>query len=175
MSVFVEFKKRCMDISLEFAKHKNYVFQSNVMDFLSLGNLEKLAPAGSLVYFDPPYSTAQYSRYYHLLETVFLNDEPNVKHKGIYREDRHQSDFCSPRLVTTAFNEAISGYAQKGWNLVLSYSDSGLVKANQLLEICKTNYSKAEIHKRAFSHSTQGRGLVSKVDEIVIVCSDSKK
>jgi adenine-specific DNA-methyltransferase len=41
----------------------------------------------SVVYADPPYSKAQYSRYYHVLETLALYDYPAARSAGRYRPD----------------------------------------------------------------------------------------
>ncbi|MBI3897330.1 MAG: DNA adenine methylase [Gammaproteobacteria bacterium] len=58
----------------------------------------------SVVYADPPYTRDHYSRFYHVLETLCLRDNPAVStmeikgtkqlSRGIYRQDRHQSPFC---------------------------------------------------------------------------------
>jgi adenine-specific DNA methylase len=58
-----------------------------------------------VVYADPPYTRDHYSRFYHVLETMCLRDDPGVSttriradteiySRGMYRADRHQSPIC---------------------------------------------------------------------------------
>ena len=86
------------------------------------------------VYADPPYTRDHYSRYYHVLETMALRDDPEVSttrigpggsyrpSRGIYRVDRYQSPFCIKSQVAQAFHELFEGGAKRGVPLVVSYS-----------------------------------------------------
>lgn len=84
------------------------------------------------VYADPPYTRDHYSRFYHVLETLALGDDPGLStvagsagetpSRGLYRRDRHQSPFCIARQVDGAFDALFSGAAEKAVPLVLSYS-----------------------------------------------------
>ena len=86
----------------------------------------------TVVYADPPYTRDHYSRYYHVLETLALRDNPDVTKvriggvkrtsRGVYRVDRHQSPFCIPSKVNEAFSVLFKGVARRGLPLVLSYS-----------------------------------------------------
>lgn len=89
------------------------------------------APADlSLVYADPPYTREHYSRYYHVLETMCLGDDPAISDsnlaigssRGIYRADRHQSPFCIASQAPAAFSALFEGVAGLGVPLILSYS-----------------------------------------------------
>lgn len=95
-------------------------------DVLSLGYLECLntLKPGTLVYADPPYCFVHYSRFYHAIETLVRYDYPNVRYKGRYREDRHQSPFCISTQVGNAFDEMFRSVRQRELELVLSYSNS---------------------------------------------------
>jgi adenine-specific DNA methylase len=120
-----------------------------------------------LVYADPPYTRDHYSRYYHVLETMALRDEPNVStttirtggvpvpSRGLYREERHQSPFCIKSKAPGAFDLLCRTVAQAGRPLLLSYSpykeDTG--NRPRLLTI-------AELRNVAESHF----GFVSVVD-----------
>lgn len=85
-----------------------------------------------VVYADPPYTREHYSRYYHVLETLSLRDNPTVAKvriggverisQGVYRVDRHQSPFCIPSKVAGAFSALFTRIARRGLPLVLSYS-----------------------------------------------------
>ena len=83
-------------------------------------------------YADPPYTRDHYSRYYHVLETLCLRDNPEVSKtnldggistsRGVYRTNRHQSPFSIISTAPEAFEDLF--YLTKSHNapLILSYS-----------------------------------------------------
>lgn len=85
-----------------------------------------------VVYADPPYTRDHYSRFYHVLETMCLRDDPEIaarypSNKGpigraCYRVDRHQSPFCVKSQAPKAFEELFSRVRKLDVPLVLSYS-----------------------------------------------------
>ena len=154
----------------DFLKKYSVIPNQFIDDFFKVAELETEAPAGSFAYLDPPYSEAQYSRYYHLLETVFLNDRPEVSHKGLYRPDRFQSPFCSPKKVAQAFEDVASSAASKRWKLGISYSLSGLIQIDQLVAICKGSFDQVDIHSQKYAHSMQGRGVIGDTTEVLLIC-----
>lgn len=81
----------------------------------------------AVVYADPPYTNDQYSRYYHLYETLVLYDYPRATGVGRYREDRKVSAFSLKAGVATAINSLIAGVAAMGSDLVMSYPANGLL------------------------------------------------
>jgi adenine-specific DNA-methyltransferase len=114
----------------------------------------------TIVYADPPYVFVHYSRFYHALETLVKYDYPDVLFKGRYRSDRHQSPFCRKTEVVSAFNDLFEGIAEKESKLVLSYSDTGMIKLDQIIEIAKAKFgSSYSINKKEIphKHSTMGR------------------
>lgn len=174
MDLFKSFKERCLDVEIILGKFQNEVFNMESSQFLNTYQNSPLIPPGSVVYLDPPYSPAQYSRYYHLLETVFLDDDPDISFKGLYRADRYQSDFCSSKSAPAAFEEIIRVCSDSSWSLVISYASSGVVEPNLLLQICQKYYPNAFIKRQKYSHSTQGRGEIRNIDELLIICSKTK-
>ena len=86
---------------LERGRRQHRAVRSDFRDVLSDETIEFDA-----VYADPPYTRDHYSRYYHVLETMSLRDNPEVSmtmiragdsprvSRGIYRADRYQSPFC---------------------------------------------------------------------------------
>lgn len=114
----------------------------------------------SLVYADPPYAFVHYSRFYHALETLVKYDYPKVNHKGRYRNDRHQSPFCKRTEVKLAFAKMFSKIENKHANLILSYSNTGMISLNEILDIALNNLGdKYAVNTRevAYKHSTMGR------------------
>jgi adenine-specific DNA-methyltransferase len=161
-------KARSIDINVESAAGD--VLCEDVFALLGRDDLTVMAPPGSVAYLDPPYSTAQYSRYYHLIETVFRNDQPLVSHKGLYRPDRHQSPFCSTRRVADAFRRVASASAKRQWRLVVSYADSGILSQETLMSVLRERYADVEMLRQHHPHSMQGRGTVQSTSELLFVC-----
>jgi adenine-specific DNA-methyltransferase len=95
--------------------------------------LRRLRGRVSLVFADPPYTRDHYSRYYHVLETMAVGDDPAIAmsnlgggkllSRGHYRADRHQSDFCIRSKAPDAFRALFAGTRELGVPLLLSYSD----------------------------------------------------
>lgn len=118
------------------------------------------------VYADPPYCFVHYSRFYHAIETLVLYDFPdiqkinNVMVKGRYRENRHQSPFCIRTKVPQAFRDLFSGVARTNSELVLSYSDSGMIPLKTLMSLAKECFGSKytlKIEKMHHKHMTMGR------------------
>jgi hypothetical protein len=117
----------------------------------------------SVIYADPPYTRDHYSRFYHVLETMCLRDNPKVSRvvkrgkvelsRGMYREDRHQSPFCIRSAAPRAFAALFETARQYALPLVLSYSphEAGdgthprVVSTSQIVEIAHTYYPRVEI------------------------------
>ena len=173
MDLFHYFQEKCMEIEIFISNYRNIVFGMDGVELLQSSELKSCAPPGSLVYLDPPYSSAQYSRYYHLLETVFLDDEPEVDFKGLYRLNRFQSDFSSPKKVTDAFEKVIKFSSLSHYNLIISYSDGGLIALDKLRNLCSNYYSTVELKYELYPHSMQGRGQLNDRHEVIVVSSNS--
>ncbi|SAI67491.1 Adenine-specific DNA methylase [Bordetella ansorpii] len=128
-----------------------------------LGSIDQLGSSLSVLYADPPYTRDHYSRFYHVLETMCLRDNPTYSEvkkgdvvavsRGLYREDRHQSDFCVRSLAPAAFDRLFEKAQGHNLPLVLSYSphEAGdgthprVVSMNQIMEIARKHYQRVEI------------------------------
>lgn len=112
------------------------------------------------VYADPPYCFVHYSRFYHAIETLVRYDYPDVKYKGRYRTDRHQSPFCIRTKVKSAFEDMFKKIKLKEANLVLSYSNTGMITLDSLkktAELTLGNTYNIEVRSLDYLHSTMGR------------------
>lgn len=120
---------------------------------------------GSTIYADPPYCFVHYSRFYHALETLVLYDYPALQEKkgevvkGRYRSDRHQSPFCIRTQVEGAFKELFALTAKNGNALVLSYSDTGMIPFERLLELARGEFGNTRVSSLSldYYHMTMGR------------------
>lgn len=81
----------------------------------------------AVVYADPPYTKNEYSRFYHVLETLVRYDYPPSLGSGRYRPDRFHTALCSRTGVLKAFHQLVRGVASTGSHLVLSYPARGLL------------------------------------------------
>lgn len=114
-------------------------------------------------YADPPYTRDHYSRFYHVLETMCLRDNPAISHvmkagnlvpsRGAYREERHQSDFCIRSTAPAAFEALFRTVREHDLPLVLSYSpheaDDGthprVVSMSQIIALANQHYNRVEV------------------------------
>lgn len=114
-------------MALEKVYHTNTVLQADYMDCLKM-----LPKDVKTIYADPPYTRDHYSRFYHVLETIALDDLPEIStvkihgcthvSNGIYRKDRHQSPFCIRSKAPKAFDDMFRVVSESNRNLLLSYS-----------------------------------------------------
>lgn len=114
----------------------------------------------STVYADPPYCFVHYSRFYHAIETLVLYDYPEVRFKGRYRTDRHQSPFCISTQVRGAFQNMFEKIYEKESNLVLSYSNTGMIELEELIHQVESTFNsqyKIDVWYQDYLHSTMGR------------------
>lgn len=131
------------------------------------------------VYADPPYAFVHYSRFYHAIETLSLYDFPELQVKagkvvkGRYRESRHQSPFCIRTQVPAAFTDLFLGVAASKSNLVLSYSNTGMIDRSDLEQLAKDTMKKYDIEvlTSEHTHMTMGRRADRQrdVEEVLIV------
>ncbi|WP_257128904.1 DNA adenine methylase [Priestia megaterium] len=132
---------------------------NTVMSYDYLECLERI-PNNSTVYADPPYCFVHYSRFYHAIETLVRYDYPEVKFKGRYRTDRHQSPFCIRTKVKGAFEDMFRKVSEKESNLVLSYSDTGMIELDELIDVARNTFGNGyiiDVRYQNYLHSTMGR------------------
>ena len=112
---------------------KNKVLNCSLEDWTSEAvKKEKI----SLIYADPPYTAQQYSRFYHILETLSHGRIPDLQvfrggaTRGIYPTNRFKSAFCSKRTAPASFERLLTLGADAGASVLLSYSFSGASTGN---------------------------------------------
>ena len=103
-------------------RKNNRVGVADALDVLDASGLPDL----SVVYADPPYTKDQYSRYYHVYETLYAYDFPDSRGAGRVRSDRFLSDFCYATRVCDALTRLIASAMTRRVPLVLSYPSAGL-------------------------------------------------
>ena len=119
-------------------------------------------------YIDTPYTGEQYSRFYHVLETVCKYDNPELEFKGKYRKDRYMSDFSLRANVKEEFKKMLTVISENNKKVVLSYSNKALVPVDELEFIFSKIFKHVKLIKTEYSHSSQGKGS-AKLNEVVFV------
>ncbi len=95
------------------------------------------------VYLDPPYTKRQYASYYHIHETIVCGDEPVVEGTSGLRPWRDKASvFCYKAKALDALVRLITN--QKAHRVLLSYSDEGHVKLDELKK-CLSSQGTVEI------------------------------
>lgn len=138
-------------------RKRNRVFNE---DSLSLVHrLRRSRGRPGVIYADPPYTNDQYSRYYHIFETLILYDYPDVTGFARYRSNRFSTPFSLSREVEGAFHRFTGDCAFLRSDLILSYPTTGLLHqiGSNPLHILRQHYRRAEVfHQGILNHSTLG-------------------
>lgn len=135
----------------------NRSFQSEAIQLLN--RLRKDSNRPSVIYADPPYSKAQYSRYYHVLDTLVKYDYPRVTGTGRYPNNRLQTRFSHATSVHQCLDRLVANAASINATLVLSYPHNGLLqqRGESVEEILRRHYPQVDIaHSTTCKHSTFG-------------------
>src|SRR5690606_35598213 len=105
---------RCREL-----KQKRVLVEASVGDVFDVPNEEC-----DLVYLDTPYTKRQYASYYHILETVALDDEPIVEGvAGLRPWKALASDFSYKSRALKTLTRLVHGL--KAQNVLLSSSSEG--------------------------------------------------
>lgn len=120
----------------------HYVYQGNGLQLLA--ELPVMLPQGvDILYLDPPYNGAQYSRNYHVIETIAKYDSPKLYNQTGMRPDiaNMSSNFCSAKGAYTGLYDILEIGGFK--HLLLSYNSEGVMKHKRILEIL-TQYGEVD-------------------------------
>ena len=177
-------------VSLQKGQYPNTIYQGDFIDCL-----KNLPDSVRTIYADPPYTRDHYSRFYHVLETMALDDIPEIStvkihgsthiSNGIYRKDRHQSPFCIRSKAPQAFNDMFRLVSESNKNILLSYSPYDeskeshprVVTINQLITWAGNYFDNVEMVSAGhFTHnklnSTEHFLESSDEAEMLIVCTN---
>jgi len=111
-----------------------------------------------VAYIDPPYTKRQYAAYYHILETLANEDEPELIGKtGLRAWKENASDYCYKRKASKALNELILNLNSD--HIFVSYSEDGHISHDELMEILASNGTTkfSEIIHSRFKSSNKGK------------------
>lgn len=92
--------------------------------------------SGDILYLDPPYTKNQYSAQYHLLETIALYDNPEIKGiTGTRDTSKLTSDFSKSGNVHISFEKIIARAKFK--HIIMSYSSDGIMSKEYIESVLK--------------------------------------
>ena len=166
ISIWEVFKRKMYELAtVKPSKYKNLALNSDYRKILEDDNFVNQVDC---FYIDTPYTGEQYSRFYHLLNTIVKYDSPQINFKAGYRKDRFKSNFSLRTKVKEEFNYMIDKIAKNKKNIIMSYSDKGLLTEEELLEIFKIYLYDVKVKYHGYNHSTQGKGN-SRVNEILFI------
>lgn len=127
------------------------------------------------VYFDPPYSKLQYSRYYHVLNVLIAYDYPSVSGKGRYPPlaRRFSSRFeFNAGSARREFVRAFEACRSRDLHVLVSYSDTGFIPIADLAGLMKEVFADVTVLSERIRHHSQGVTLgdsQGQVTEFVLV------
>lgn len=126
-------------------------------------NSNKLASKikSDIIYIDPPYSSRQYSRFYHVLETLTKWDKPELF--GVARKpaQENMSEYCKSKALD-AFKELIylldSKYIVVSYNNTYNSKSSSSKNKMSLDEIKNVMYNKGKTEIYSIAHKPFNTG-----------------
>lgn len=111
------------------SKFENEVYNEKIEELIN-------DVSGDILYLDPPYTKNQYSVQYHMLETIALYDNPELKGKtGARDTSKLTSDFSKVGEVHVAFEKIIARAKFK--HIIMSYSSDGIMSKEYIENVLK--------------------------------------
>lgn len=123
------------------------------------------------VYLDPPYTRDEYSRYYHVLETMVRYESGPVSGKGRLPQrgspNRFASTFNSRNqaLVEDEIASIIRACLSRGWSCLWSYSSSGMASMTNTLAKVGSDLKHVELFSMDHTYKVQGKHKPKHVTE----------
>lgn len=133
-------KKSMQTICPRHAKTKGKAVVADIFDII------KRVKSSDLVLLDPPYSGVQYSRFYHVLETISRGDCGPVMGTGRYPDIRHrpQSTFSNISQSIESLERMFSLLARSGANIIITFPKgkcSNGLSGNIVIDISKKYFT----------------------------------
>lgn len=159
--------------------HKNIeIFRadSNVLAKKLALDFKKQAKKLDLVFIDPPYNSRQYSRFYHLLETLSLNNKPILSGVALKPKPSNLSAYCKAQAFE-AFKDLITTLSSFSRLLVITYNNTnsanarsntrmGLEQIKSLLQ----SKGKTTLYEFPFKAFSSGKTDFKEHKELIFVC-----
>lgn len=163
-SAYHEFSKRFLCLAEESEKCKNEVKLISGPWQNALAFADKNIGKRAVIYLDAPYKRDEYSRYYHVLETLVKYDYPSSEFKGRIRSKKGGERFSTEFFTKTSskvdkiFIEIITKTLMAGMTCVWSYSDNGVASVIDVIDQVRDLVPcKIHLYGIPYQHQTQRR------------------
>lgn len=176
-SVFQEFSVRFMALAAESEKsvHEITTLRGSSDDVIAdVSQWRSNRPQA--VYLDAPYTREEYSRYYHVLETIVRYSYPTSTGKGRSPARSDPGYFRSPfftksvERVVREIVRVILTVLKQGWVCAWSYSDQGTAN---ILDVIEHVQEKAEVDILSYTaphqYKAQGRRGAKRASEYCVI------
>lgn len=175
-SVWLEFSRRLFAIAEESERYSHEIIPiegpwENALKQMN-GKKENI-----LVYLDAPYTREEYSRYYHVLETLVLYDYPASEKKGrlrsLYNGERFKSEFSSrnKKHVEEYLARIIKNILSVSSVCAWSYSNNGAANIiNIINEIVTGIKCNVYIYSTSHRHASQGKNAKKNTRIVIEYC-----
>ena len=179
-SIIHEFSVRLMNLAEEAGKAPRKIDLVPGPWRDALFNLDELLDQKScVVYVDAPYKREEYSRYYHVLETLVLYSYPASIGKGRLpmkpSKERPTSEFFtrSQLNINGSFVNLISEILARQWICAWSYASSGDADIVSVIDQVTSRIDcEVKSYATPYEHKTQGKGkLAKRITEYLILIS----
>jgi adenine-specific DNA-methyltransferase len=172
LSVSHEFYSRLVSLAVESQSTPNEVRLQAGPWQTALASV-KTAMAGRqvCVYLDPPYTRDEYSRYYHVLETMVQYESGPVSGKGRLPQRGHANRFASAfnsRMSSAVEDEIasiITACLTNGWSCLWSYSSSAMASMTSTLKKVGVPLTSVELFSMDHTYKIQGKHKPKRVTE----------
>ncbi len=129
-----------------------------------------------IAFIDPPYNSRQYSRFYHLLETITLNDKPKLHGITLKREPENMSRYCKVG-AESVFRELCKDLSKIARFFVVTYNNtnSANVRSNtkislETIQAILESFGKTTSHKIPYKAFNSGKTNFKNHMEYIFVC-----
>lgn len=185
ISIEQEFMKACDAVNA----HSRTAIEGHIAWHGSAEDYIATSAGADLYYLDPPYTAQQYSRFYHVLETICSYDYPQLIENGritsgLYPANRYKSAFSSKRRAPGAFRSIVGAARAHNAALLISYSRSTtgsdgnarMISLEDLLDLCCEAFGSNNVDSVQLGHryrqfnSTAASNVRRDDPEILITC-----
>ena len=184
-SIFLSKIKEFNSNSFVNSNKDNRVYNMNFSDLLSEPDIKENV---SFIYADPPYTDMQYSRYYHLLNTVTNYNYPELTinngsyTKGLYTNNRFQSKLSTKSNCLNTLSELLDFSKSYKKDLAISFAypidiktqktNRYVMDVNDLILKCNDVFGnkKVDVVTKNYFHSNNRNSKPKNVNEYLILC-----
>ena len=127
-----------------------------------------------IAFIDPPYNSRQYSRFYHVLETITKWDKPELVGTAMKPPEENMSDYCrnsAPLVFADLISKVQAKYIVVTYNNTYdskSSSSRNKITLDQILEILERK-GKTQVFEKSYHRFNAGKTDATNHKEIVFI------